>query len=478
MRTCKSPGGLLRGVAIAALTVASTLAAADPAPYRYSAPIAIAASAPFVQIALPPAVYAHSEQDELRDLRIVDARGERAPFALLAPRSTLHISQQVRGAALYPLPAKPSAAGVWQSPVDVVVEGDRISVRRHGAATTAAPHTLRESGGWLVDSGETRAGDPPPQSLKLQWSGPAEFSAAYQLESSDDLRQWRPAGTGQVMALQSAAGSLTQPVVPLPEATGRFLRLVWADPADAPAITAASVLVAERHLVALDTARELSVAPSAEPAGRASLDAASRRAMHFDLGGALPLIDVDLRFAAGTHVAPVRLQGRSRVDEAWRDLGAGVFYRLERGGEVGQAPAIAVPATVRYLRLVPDERAAALDANGASLVVHASLASLVFAAQGELPFRLLSGSVDAPAGALPVATLVPQLDTERARFGRAELGAFSADASVERAAERAQEKERWRPVLLWAVLIAGVAGLGALVWRLARAGPAAPPPPG
>ena len=474
MRTSDRSTGILHSVTIAGLMFASTLAVADPAPYRYSAPIAIAASAPFVQIALPPAVYAHAEQDELRDLRIVDARGERAPFALLAPRSTLHTSQQVREAMLYPLPAKPSAAGVWPSPVDVVVEGDRISVRRHGA-TAAAPRAPRESGGWLVDSGQTRAGDSPPQSLMLTWSGPAEFSAAYRLESSDDLRQWRPAGTGQVMALQSPAGSLTQPVVPLPDATGRFVRLVWADSADAPAITGASVLVAERHLVAPDSARELAIAPSAEPAGRFALDAASRRALHFDLGGALPLIDVDLRFAAGTHIAPVRLQGRNRVDEAWRDLGAGVFYRLERGGEVGQAPAIALPVTVRYLRLVPDERAAGLDANGATLVVHASLASLVFAAQGEPPFRLLSGSVDAPAGALPVATLVPQLDAERARFGRAELGAFSADASVERAAVRAEEQARWRPMLLWGVLLVGVAGLGVLVWRLARTAPTAPP---
>jgi hypothetical protein len=475
MRTSERSRRGHRALALAAAVFASSPAAADPTPYRYSAPIAISASGPFVQIALPPAAYAHAEQDELRDLRIVDARGERVPFALLAPRSTLHTTQQVREASLYPLPAKPTAAGVWASPVDVVVEGDRISVRRHGPS--AAPRAPRESGGWLIDSGEARAGDPPAQSLSLRWSGPAEFSAAYRLETSSDLRQWRPAGTGQVMALQSASGSLTQPVVPLAEATGRFLRLVWADPGDAPVLTGASVLVAERHLVALDSARELAIAPSPEPAGRVAPDAASRHALHFDLGGALPLIDVDLRFAAGTHVAPVRLQGRSRVDEAWRDLGAGVFYRLERGGEVGQAPAIAVAATVRYLRLVPDERAATLEPSGTSLVVHAALASLVFAAQGEPPFRLLSGSVDAPAGALPVTTLVPQLDAERARFGRAELGAFSADASVERAAERAQAEARWRPLLLWGVLIAGVAGLGVLVWRLARSGPATPPAP-
>jgi hypothetical protein len=109
-------------------------------------------------------------------------------------------------------------------------------------------------------------------------------------------------------------------------------------------------------------------------------------------------------------------------------------------------------------------------------VIHASLASLVFAAQGEPPFRLLAGSPDAPAGALPVAMVVPQLESERTRLGRASLGDFAADADAARTAADAARLARLRPWLLWAVLVVGVAGLGALVWRLARSGtPAAPP---
>ena len=37
----------------------------------------------------------------------------------------------------------------------------------------------------------------------------------------------------------------------------------------------------------------------------------------------------------------------------------------------------------------------------------------------------------------------------------------------------AQRLAAWRPWLLWAVLVAGVGGLGFMVWRLARAGPPA-----
>jgi hypothetical protein len=446
--------------------------AADPVPYRYRASIVVDAPAPFVELALPPAAYGRVEQDDLRDLRIVDARGERVPFAFLPSRATVRTSEQVREATLYPLPPGPTAAGVWPSPVDVVVEGDRISVHRRAGESTPVAAT-RASGGWLVDSGETRPGDPRPRSLRLRWSGPAEFTAAYSLETSDDLRQWRSAGSGQLMALQSASGALTQPVVGLAAAPARFVRLVWADAAAAPVVIGASVVVAAQHQVEVEPARELTLVPSAAASAAAS-DAAARRALEFDLGGAMPLLDADLRFTSGTHVAPVRIYGRTRADRPWRDLGGAVFYRLERGNDVGTSPAVALPGTVRYLRIVADERAAALDAASIRLVVHASLASLVFATQGDPPFRLLAGSPDAPAGALPVAMVVPQLESERARFGRASLGDFVADADAARTADDAARLARLRPWLLWAVLVVGVVVLGALVWRLARSGSTPP----
>jgi hypothetical protein len=138
---------------------------------------------------------------------------------------------------------------------------------------------------------------------------------------------------------------------------------------------------------------------------------------------------------------------------------------------------VALPVHVRFIRVIPDERAAVLDARETQLVVHARLASLVFAMTGQPPFRVLAGSPDSPEGALPASTLVPRLELERQRFGRAELGAFSEDPEVARAAERAERIARLRPWLLWSVLIAGVAALALLVWRLAKGG-AAPQAPG
>ena len=464
-------------------------AADDAVAYRYSAPIVVEQSAAFVQLPLPPSVYGRAEQPDLRDLRIVDASGNRVPFAVLTARPVAVVTgEHVREATLYPLPTRPAGGAAWPSPVDVVVEGDRISVSRHapggkptasGRTSTSTPSAPAASpDGWLIDTGATARGEPRPASLRLRWSGPAEFSAGFDLESSDDLRSWRRSGGGQVMALQSATGALTQPLVMLDGSAGRFVRLAWSDAAAAPMLTGAEVLIPEPALVASEASRELAFAASPEPAGRAGLDPLAARAAYFDLGGALPLVDIDLRFSQGTHVAPVRLQGRLRTDEAWRDIGAGVFYRLERGGSVAESPAVALPATVRFLRVVADERAAALEPARLRLVVHASLATLVFAAQGTPPFRLLAGDREAAAGALPVGTLVPRLDDERARLGHATLGDFAEVAAVAQQADKAAQQARLRPWLLWAVLIVGVLGLGALVWRLARAGgapPAVPP---
>jgi hypothetical protein len=452
--------GLLLGAAL-------HVHAAEPA-FRYRAPIEVQQPAAFVQMPLPPGAYGRARQAGLQDLRVVDARGERVPFALLAPRAAeaQNVEQQ-RDAVLYPLPRRPAAGKPWPSPVEVVVQGDRISVKRPGGS--AAP--VVGSPGWLFDLGdprERRTDDPPPQSLRLRWSGPAEFSAPFDLETSDDLRTWRAAGGGQVMALASVTGPLTQAGVVLPTGAGRFVRLVWADAQSAPAVSGAQVIAARQRRVALDAPSELSFSASPEPVGKTAVDEASKRALHFDLGGVLPLVQLELQWASGTRVAPVRVQGRNRVDEPWRDLAQAVFYRLERGAAVGQSPPVVLQTSARYLRALPDERAAPLDAGATRLVVQAALASLVFATQGQAPFALLAGAADAPPGALPASTLVPALDDERPRFGRASLGGWTEAAAVASQADADERQAALRPWLLWAVLLAGVAGLGFMVWRLAR----------
>jgi hypothetical protein len=357
----------------------------------------------------------------------------------------------------------------------VTVQGDRVSVRpaRAAPATDAA-----RSPGWLVDLGDpqTRKPDEPaPRAIRLLWSGPAEFSVGVDVELSDDLRQWRPGGSGQLLALTSSSGPLLQDRVLLPARPTRFVRLVWSDAAAAPLLSAAKAILNRPSSVILDVPTEIVVSASPEVL-RQDADAASvalaKRAMHFDLGGALPVVQIDLQFDAvpdsGTRIAPVRLQSRSREGEPWHEVAGHVFFRIERGGAVSTSPPLTLHTTLRYLRIVPDERAAPIDAAQTRLIAQAQLASLVFATQGRAPYTLFAGSAKAPSGALPIATLVPALDEERPRFGRASLGAWRESEQVVRQIQSQQRLAALRPWLLWAVLLAGVVGLGFMVWQLAR----------
>jgi hypothetical protein len=440
---------------------------------RWRAPIEIGQPGAFVQLPLSAEVYAHSLQRDLADLRVIDARGERVPFALLAaPLSAANepvpAARELETATrFYPLPPLPGDARAESIELNVV--NGRVSVRTPGSgASTARPTSgaAAISPGWLIDLGDSTEPSPRAYALRLTWSGPVEFSAGFSLASSTDLRSWRNAASGQVMALASSDGVLTQPLVSLPSGVGRYVRLVWDEVSSAPRLTGAQALRREQVAAAgaPDATTEIIVAPLPRDAARTDAPAA----LEFDLGGVLPAQQIDLDLGVGTRVAPVRLQMRATADQPWQSLGGAVFYRIERGDTVDRAPALPMTVALRYLRVQPDERAGALDADALRLHVRAQLGSLVFASQGQAPYELHVGSVQASAGALPLRTLVPTLDQERARFGQASLGQWGEVSEAVRREQADARRAQWRPRLLWGVLIAGVLLLGALVWRLAR----------
>jgi len=471
---------LLLGMAAATLVSAQN---ADAPALRYAAPVAVTTPGAFVRLPLPPEAYAKSRDGALADLRIVDATGARVPFALLRARPDELGYDDVRlPVSIYPLP--PQAAGeTLPANVELRIDGGKLLLRSQaGMPRAAAPTAGGARPGWLIDLGERKPEDPVPRHVELRWSGPAEFSAGYRLDTSTDLRHWLPAGGGQLMALGGSAGapgaatSLQQPRVALPADPARYLRLRWTDAAAAPAVTAADAIAEKPRSRTLDAPATLKLAASPEPAGAVPADAQAARALHLDLGGVLDVRDLDLVLPPGTQVLPLRVQRRNTPAERWSDVTAAVAYRIERPAAQGGtsfSPPLPLNVSTRYLRLVPDERAPAIDSARTSAVARVQLASVVFAAQGTPPYRLQVGAPPkAPLrdGALPLATLVPELDVERARFGRAELGAFTELAEVARQVARDEQLAAWRPRLLWAVLLAGVAGLGLMVWRLARGG--------
>lgn len=447
------------------LAVPACLAAPEQTEFLHRAPITVQRIAPFIEVPLTPATYARSLSPGLADLRVVDAQGERVPFALMAPSPGQPLqTRSRRPARLFALPVRPVGSASGPAAFELDLDQGRLSLRQGGAPVQAAGR----SPGWLIDLGESAAGDPAPAFIELAWDGAAEFSAGYRLETSDDLRQWRAAEGGQLMSLRAPAGPLTQPLVALPTPTGRYVKLEWLAADEAPPLAGAQAVSLQARLHGAGALEGLQADAVPEP----STAGGAGRAVVFDLQAPLPLADVSLTWGSGTHVVPALVQGRERTEQPWVDLARAVFYRLEREGAVSVSPPLSLQATVRYLRVVPDERAGSLATQGTVLHAHAALGRLVFAAQGTPPFGLLAGAPGAAPGALPLQGLVPALQEERARFGAGRVGEWASSAPAVARAEAERKRAAWRPALLWAALLSAVAVLAAMVWRLARSRPA------
>jgi hypothetical protein len=451
-------------IAALAIVVCGTSALRGQAPqFRYRAPIVVQTTAPFVALPLTVDVYAHSLAPNLADLRVVDADGRTIPFTLLGPRAArIETTERLSDAMVYPLPSKPATDGTWTAPIELTVEGERIRVKRR-AGTRIVDDQPHRPAGWLIDLGAREANEPAPRAVRFAWSGPAEFSAGFRFETSNDLRRWSFDGSGQLMALASPSGTLAQPNLVLSTSSGRFVRLIWNDAADAPEITGALAVFPEARALAVDPPTELTFAPVDPPA-----DARPARTVYFDLRGALPVVRAEIQWPDGIHIAPVRLEGRVKATDSWWPLSSGVFYRLERDGIVSTAGPLPIGAATRYLRVTPDERAGTLDVRQTRLVAWVQLTTLVFASEGRAPYVLQAGASSASAGALPAGTLVPSLDEERPRFGHATVGTWSEATEVANQEAASRQRATLRLVLLWSVLVGGVAALGYMVWRLSR----------
>ena len=93
---------------------------------------------------------------------------------------------------------------------------------------------------------------------------------------------------------------------------------------------------------------------------------------------------------------------------------------------------------------------------------------LVFLARGEPPFTLALGNASVKSANLPLSTLIPDYSAERLKaLGQATVSGEVAIKSPAAAVSPAAGTD-WKKLGLWAVLLLGVAALGAMAYSLLR----------
>lgn len=459
----------LTGLACSLGLLGSAQAAPDvPRAYSHQAAVQLAPQEGLQSLALPWAVLQASRSPGLADVRLFNAQGQVLPMAWARERPA---SEQERRVSVprfaWPEPASAAPGAGLQLQLDA-----QGMVLQLSTADGRKPPVPGEASRWLLDlhALQPAAGAEAEtlHRIHLDWRPrPEGLSSAVQIEASADGQAWHAVPGAAQRLLQLPASDPSAPSLkaldwpagtPLP----RYLRLQFEQPL---ALQASDLLLVQRHAPA-DLQQDLQFTP--EPASPASPPAA----WQLDLQARIAPRALSLQLPAGNHLLALRLEQRDAPEQAWRPVSRFVAWRMQRGGVDASSPAQALPAApaARYWRLAAEGPAASLQGQALNVQWHWQAPRLVFLAPAQpAALQLAVGRAKAASPALPLASLMPDYrESDEFKLPAAQLGPLSlqpAPGWLEQLSTPpdADTRQRW---VLWGVLIAAVAGLGWLAWRL------------
>jgi len=458
--------------ALFTLTLTSAALAAAPAPagdkatdYSHVLPLSVAANQAVVQLRVPRAVYLFARSPNLNDLRVFDAAGTPMPFALvdLAPQAL--VNRATAQAAIFPVhgPARDGVSVQEGLQIRTGSDGALISVtapaRAAGDELTSLVLDLQPAARAASVGADAAIG---ALSLTLP-PAVGSYSAQVALDVSDDLQNWDEQAEAAVSWLVNSQGASVQKHrIEFAPRAFRYARLRWLDgkPIEFAAVHADYVVQrqAGRQLETL----VLQGAPGTEG-----------RDLVYTAPVAIPVESVGLAFQGQNVVMPVMIGQYHALPN--RDPGARTalklqplvnttFFQLEQDGRRRASSDVAVPLThaarwvVRPVNAIPERPA---------LRLRWAPATLVFVAAGKPPYQLAFGRAGVRAAGVALHQVAPG-------FSERELMALAAAKAGDPVRQQVLEKNEAtassgkQRIWLWALLIGGIAALGAMAWHLLR----------
>lgn len=429
--------------------------------YSHRIGVSVSGKQAVVRLPLPPAVYLEARSPDLRDLRLFDAAGTALPFALVAQLPQAREDRSSAPVAVFPLRGP---AGSSRLP-----DGLEIRTGADGAVISVHAPVRRESGdvlhGLVLDlQGGARA---PASVDALSFTLPANvgsYSARVVLEASDDLQQWDEVARSSLNWLVNNQGAqVRQDRIAFPAQPLRFARLRWIEgqALEFAAVTAHRV-AQQRSPVQWD-----SVVLQPRPAA-----AATGADLVYDAPLAAPVEALGLELQGANIVMPVlvgqyRAQGSNAGPAPLQALANTTFFRLTQDGQQRASGLVEVPLTHAAQWVV---RPQAASAERPGLRLRWKPATMVFVAGGKPPYTLAFGADGVATAEVPVGQVAPGFSVqELATLEQARAGEpLRQGPDRASAASQAAGDARTRKLLLWALLLVGVAVLAGMAWRLSR----------
>jgi len=429
------------------LAAALPLHAQPPSQFRASAPVEVSGKDALHEVELPFEVFRDARRD-LADVRIFNAKGDAVPMAWAGvPPPQLESSPPIE-LPFFPISTLEAVPGAGAPEVTVrAADGTLVFLKGKQAAATAKSKPRA----YLLDASKATE---RLRGLVFDWqAAPGSEVVNVAVESSDDLKTWSAVGAGSLVRLENSGRTLAQPRIEFAPLKAKYFRVTW----NTPTFTLNAVRAENERRGVAPKRHALSVP------GKAGSQAGD---FTYDLGARLPVETLRLVPAETNSVLSTAIYTREKADDPWRLFATASFYRLQRDGAEVQSPPIEIGRRAARHWLV---RLAAGSSAGAppSMEIGWRGVSVIFVAQGEGPFHVAFGNAQATSSALTLDQLVPTTPTAM-NIGTAKVGAVRAGPPPTRWEQIVGEMNP-RRIALWTILVTGVAGLGFMAWRLAKA---------
>lgn len=454
----------------ALLTAAALAAAASDTPQDYShvIPLEISGRQSVVQLQLPRDVYLQAHSPTLNDVRVFDAHGKPQVFALRVAEGEVKSSHATLQTRVFPLMAETPESDLGGLEISTGSDGRLISVRlplgreaRPRQQLAALVLDLRQDGGSSM---------PLIDALRFQIpAGRSTYTGQVWLEASDDLKTWATVCVADLSWLSNTSNeTLASDRMEFAPRSMRYARLRWrsGEPLEFASITAES----PANSYAPPAAETLLL--PAQP-GMVATD------LQYLKPAAIPVIRFGLQLESVNTVLPAtlgsyyRLQSRrqnQRDDRriAFEPVLRTTFYRLERDGKPYTSGDIPAPMMTDGRWVLRFEQPPPVQP---PLRISWQPATLVFVAGGAPPYTLAVGRDGVENAARRIDEVAPGYSEadlrslERARPEAVQMQTAAVQEAAKRISDNASGEQR-RLILLWSVLLAGVAVVAWMIWRL------------
>ena len=447
------------------LVFVATAQAADtdkPEDYSLRYSLQTRADAGLQRLVLPEAALVALRAGDRADIRVFNAAGQAVPLAIAPVRPVVQAATASRW-PLYPINATASEQtniGGMQLRIEERAGQRTVRVDTGSAAKSAAATTQQI--GALVDTTTLSAA---LDNLLVDADFAVGQPVPLTIAASKDLKSWRTLVDSVPVVRFGSEGAPSSLSVSLAGAKieKEYLRITWPTQ---QSFTLRGVQITPASAITNTPRAALPLIVTA-PQGSGELV--------ISVPFATPIQSLEIRASTPNALVPVRISGRSQRSEPWRSIASSVIYRVSSGSTETFNPNVELGgASVRELRIEPDRSTPGFGAAPPAVKAMVDPIEIVFVASGAAPFALAVGRADAKRIALPIVSLIPGYtqDAERA-LPLASVNLASAVAVIPPTTVLSDVREKIgapsdRSLLLWLVLLGGVALLGGIAWVIFR----------